>query len=365
MTPSTNLPFKIVIAACFGVLLAACNSDGSTGTSSATSATGDATSTSETPPATSSVGTVAAGGGGAKTTTDTGSSTTSTTTASTGPATSTGAAVGDGPTISGTPATTVTVGATYNFTPIASDATSTALTFAISGKPVWATFNPQTGALSGVPAAANVGASAAIAISVSDGIKSVSLAPFTISVVAAAAADDLAITGTPSAKATVGTAYTFIPAATDVEGSKLTYSIVNKPVWATFSTANGLLSGTPATANIGVDSEIEISVTDGEKTVALPAFAITVAAPATDSVTLSWTAPTLNVNGSAVTDLAGYHIHYGTSATNLSTVVAVTGSSDTQHVISNLQPGTWYFAVTSFNSQNVESPMSAVLTVAL
>jgi hypothetical protein len=83
----------------------------------------------------------------------------------------------------------------------------------------------------------------------------------------------LNISGTPATSVFVGALYSFTPTAT---GSNLTFSIVNKPTWATFNTVTGQLSGTPTTANLGTTSGIVISVTDGVTTVSLPTFSITV-----------------------------------------------------------------------------------------
>jgi hypothetical protein len=84
-----------------------------------------------------------------------------------------------------------------------------------------------------------------------------------------------AISGTPATKATVGTTYSFQPIAADFAGNTatLTYSIQNKPSWATFSTTTGLLTGT---AVKGTYSNIVITVSDGCATASLPAFSIKV-----------------------------------------------------------------------------------------
>lgn len=76
------------------------------------------------------------------------------------------------------------------------------------------------------------------------------------------------------------------------------------------------------------------------------------------SVTLNWEAPTENSNGSALTNLAGYKIHYGTASKDYTEVVAVSNPSLSRYVIDSLQSGTWYFAITAYNSAGVESPMS-------
>jgi hypothetical protein len=94
-------------------------------------------------------------------------------------------AVNQPPTVSGNPPTTVTAGNAYSFTPSASDTDNDPLTFSITGKPAWATFNTNTGRLSGTPGAGNTGTFENIQISVSDGSDVVRLPAFTITVSAA------------------------------------------------------------------------------------------------------------------------------------------------------------------------------------
>ena len=81
---------------------------------------------------------------------------------------------------------------------------------------------------------------------------------------------------------------------------------------------------------------------------------------ATGSATLAWTAPTANTNGSALNDLAGYHIHYGASAHSLTLTVDVPSASTTNYVISNLSAGTWYFGITAYTNAGLESALSNV-----
>jgi len=231
--------------------------------------------------------------------------------------------------------------------------------------PSWAKFDAASGTLSGVPTTGNVGSYPNIVISASDGSTSASLTAFAISVTAPIAAPTLDVTGTPASKVSVGAPYSFKPAADDSAGAKLVYSIVNKPTWATFDTGSGALTGTPGTANVGVTSQIVIQVTDGTLTASLPAFSITVASAPADSVALSWTEPTLNADGTPATNLSGYHIYYGTSAASLNKVVTVKNAADTKEVVSNLASGTWYFAVASYNTANVDSALTAVVSVSL
>jgi hypothetical protein len=76
------------------------------------------------------------------------------------------------------------------------------------------------------------------------------------------------------------------------------------------------------------------------------------------SATLSWEAPTTNTNGTALTNLAGYRIYYGSSATELSQKVQLNGVGVQTYVFDNLQAGTWYFAVMAVTSAGVESALS-------
>lgn len=144
----------------------------------------------------------------------------------------------------------------------------------------------------------------------------------------------------------------------------MTFAISNKPAWAAFDAASGMLSGTPVAANVGTYAQISISVSDGVASASLAPFSIGVAQPDV-KVTLTWTSPTLNTNGTTVTDLAGYRIYYGSKSTQLNQVVTVAGAAVTDYVFRELSAGTWYFAVVAYNNDNIESSLSAVVPVAI
>ena len=202
------------------------------------------------------------------------------------PSTETSSTTNRPPTISGTPAASVQAGSRFSFQPSAADPEGATLTFSITGKPAWLTLDTATGALSGTPTASDIGDTAAMVMSVSDGNSSTSLSGFVIRVMAAGSSSNTAptLTGSPSTTATVGSAYSFQPTGSDADGNTLTYAIANKPSWATFSTTSGLLSGTPTSSNVGMTSGIAISVNDGKGGAAsLPAFTLTVSAAATSS----------------------------------------------------------------------------------
>jgi len=267
------------------------------------------------------------------------------------------------PTLSGTPPTSVVAGSSYSFTPTASDQDGDSLAFSIQNKPSWATFSTSNGKLSGTPASS--GTFANIIISVSDGQASTSLAAFTITVTAAQTSGPPTISGTPATTAAAGSAYSFQPTASGASGKTLTFSIQNKPAWATFSTSTGLLSGTPATSDAGTTTNILISVSDGTNSASLAAFSITVTQVSSGTANVSWVAPTQNSDGSTLTSFAGYIILYGTSPTALNQSVQVANPTVTTYAVTNLSSGTWYFSMETYLSDGTTSTATTPVSLAV
>ena len=185
--------------------------------------------------------------------------------------------------------------------------------------------------------------------------------------IASAANRAPSISGTPATTAYVGKAYSFQPTASDPDGNKLTFKIAMKPAWATFSSATGSLTGTPAASHIGTYSNIVISVSDGRATKSLPAFSIKVvqATSTVSPVTLSWVPPTKNVDGTQLSNLAGYRIHYGQVSGRYDYSVSVGSPSITSATIENLASARWYFAVTAVTSSGTQSEFSTELSKAV
>jgi hypothetical protein len=236
----------------------------------------------------------------------------------------------------------------YSFTPTASDPNNDTLTFSITNRPAWATFASNTGRIQGMPTAA--GTFANITISVSDGAAARSLPAFTITV-APTPNSPPTISGSPATTVLQNSLYSFTPTASDANNNPLTFTITNRPAWASFSTSTGQLQGTPTSADVGTYANITINVSDGTATASLPAFSITVMALGNGSATLSWTAPTQNADGSPLTNLASYRIHWGTSSRNYTESVTINNPGLTTYVLGNLLSGTtYYFATTDGNS---------------
>jgi Putative Ig domain len=177
------------------------------------------------------------------------------------------------PVITGTPPTSIVATKSYSFQPQAKDANGEPMKFFIWNKPSWAGFNTSTGRLYGTPARSNVGTYRDIYVGATTGRQWTTLPRFNIQVVGLIDRAPV-ISGSPAGSATVGQGYVFQPSASDPNGDRLTFSIQNKPSWATFSAATGALTGTPTQA--ASYSNIIIAVSDGSEKAALAGFSIVV-----------------------------------------------------------------------------------------
>jgi Fibronectin type III domain len=95
----------------------------------------------------------------------------------------------------------------------------------------------------------------------------------------------------------------------------------------------------------------------------LPATSSGLPTASTGNATLSWSAPSENTNGSALTDLGGFTIHYGTDPTQLTNSIALTNPGLLTYVLTELPIGTtYYFAVIAVTTSGVESAPSQTVS---
>ena len=174
----------------------------------------------------------------------------------------------------------------------------------------------------------------------------------------------LMISGTPPEAVTAGALYLFTPTVESNGESPPAFAIDGLPHWAGFNDINGELYGAPADEDIGFYDAITISATDGVVETSLPPFSIQVVAPgaAQGAVTLSWAPPTENEDGSYLTDLAGYWVYWGNNPGTYTNWMRIDDPGLTMLVIEDLVPGSWEFAMTSFNAAGVESSLSNTIT---
>src|SRR3984893_18031007 len=88
--------------------------------------------------------------------------------------------------------------------------------------------------------------------------------------------------------------------------------------------------------------------------------------PSTGSATLSWTPPSENSDGSALTDLGGFKIYYGGELTQLTNTITLTNPGLLTYVVAELPIGTtYYFAVTAVTTTGVESTRSDIVSTTI
>jgi hypothetical protein len=130
----------------------------------------------------------------------------------------------------------------------------------------------------------------------------------------------------------------------------------------------------------GVDNTASVASAASNTTSTAPATAATTPASATTTssgtvtktaapvktvngvATLDWLPPTENSDGSVLTNLAGYTVYYGTSPDNLAQSVKVTNPGLTAYAVTGLTSGIWYFAVTSYSADGVESSRTTTVS---
>ncbi len=92
------------------------------------------------------------------------------------------------------------------------------------------------------------------------------------------------------------------------------------------------------------------------------AYALVCTWPGQTSALLTWTPPTRNTDDTPLTNLAGYRVSWGASATALTQVVQVNNPALTSYTISNLTAGTWFFGIKAYTTQGAESDLSNVVS---
>ena len=174
------------------------------------------------------------------------------------------------------------------------------------------------------------------------------------------------ISGTIPTTITAGQVYNFTPSASDPDGDTLTFTVANKPTWATFDSTTGNLAGTPDAQDIGTYNNVSISVSDSKINVSLDPADITVEqAPATSNQAPKITGQTLSatVNLDLVITLGPLKDEDGDSLsyTISNTSNTRTGAEINQIIFNSQKEGTETFSVTV--SDGINSPVTGTIIV--
>lgn len=188
-------------------------------------------------------------------------------------------------------------------------------------------------------------------------------------------AAELSLSGSPQTSAVVGRPYDFQPILAGTDGQPTYFRIYNKPAWLNFDQRTGHLAGTPRASDVATYEGIRISVWSNGQRERLARFTVTVKSngspvpptqpeppTTTGSAIVSWKAPTLNANGTQLTDLAGFHVVYGTAVSTLNRQLDLPAPTFTSAEIVDLSAGTYYFAVKAYSRSGAESSPSLIVS---
>jgi hypothetical protein len=77
------------------------------------------------------------------------------------------------------------------------------------------------------------------------------------------------------------------------------------------------------------------------------------------TASLSWSAPDRNTDGSPLTQIAGYYVYYGPSASSMTQTIRLTDPAATSYVLTGLGPGTYYFSIAAYTKTGAEGQRTA------
>jgi hypothetical protein len=171
----------------------------------------------------------------------------------------------------------------------------------------------------------------------------------------------------------VGASFQFTVAATTTERTltyyiggwnstgRVTVTLAGAPTYTTTFSSTSTFSRV-ITVRFRADApttlRVNYTMTAGSGSINMQAAALSQTAP-NGAATLTWQPPTLNTDGSPLSDLAAYKVYWSTTrGTYPQTQSTRLSSASRSHTVSGLPRGTWYFVVTALNAQGLESPYS-------
>jgi hypothetical protein len=80
----------------------------------------------------------------------------------------------------------------------------------------------------------------------------------------------------------------------------------------------------------------------------------------TGSVSLAWDVPTTYVDGTLAAGPVGFKVYYGTASRTYTHIIDV--KTEPSCTVNSLAPGTYYFAITAYDSSGIESDYSNELS---
>jgi peptidoglycan/xylan/chitin deacetylase (PgdA/CDA1 family) len=208
------------------------------------------------------------------------------------------------------------------------------LTYGISSLPTGATFNTTTGVFSWTPTSSDIGAHVfTVTVTDNHGAKATQDVTITVTVPVIIPTNHAPVANNLTATTTKNTALSVHLVATDADGDVVTYATSTNPTHGTLTGTLPLLTYTPATDFVGIDS-FTFTAHDATSTSNIATVTINIAS--TSSATTTDTiAPIITLNGASTTNLtlgSAYTELGATALDNVDTTTPITIGGDTVNI---------------------------------
>ena len=196
------------------------------------------------------------------------------------------------PVITSQPYVAATVGKTYSYNVVATDADNDTLGYSLTQSPKGMSINPVLGAIRWTPQLTDLGTTN-VTVQVVDGHGGLVTQSFTITVRGSSLPP--VITSTPIISAAVGYPYTYAVQATDPQGAPLIYSLNQPPAGMQIDSGTGIITWNPTSGQLGT-TLVEVQVQDNQGGSTLQDFAIQVTTTPPVQLPQITSSPVLNVS---------------------------------------------------------------------
>lgn len=172
----------------------------------------------------------------------------------------------------------------------------------------------------------------------------------------------IAITS-PISSASMDTTDSSVTLAGTASSSNGIYQVV----WETNLGGTGIAAGTENWEIAGIDLDlgenlVSVTAEDIAGQTASTEIAIRRESGEKGSASLTWEPPNSRVDGSPLANLAGYKIYYGRMSGTYDYEIDVDNPGVSTYVVEDLVPGEWFFSVSAYDTDGLESGHSNEVT---
>lgn len=138
------------------------------------------------------------------------------------------------------------------------------------------------------------------------------------------------------------------------------YLYIAPPYATSYQFSDSLVSGTNYAVTVGIQpGGMRCTVKNWLASSTVDVTNVDITCVKTVAATVNWTLPTLNTDGTPLTDLKGYILYYGTDPTLTTYTTRLIPASTLTTTVTNLTPGnTYYFSISSVSASGGVGPRS-------